>query len=275
MDTNHEKQFPKNYLIDNYEKPSVATDIALFSLQTDSNVDYRNDPLHKISILLLRRGEHPFKDCWALPGGFLKKGESLEECAFRELKEETGLEQKNMMWVNTHSQPARDPRGWIISHSCVGLFTETEASLIASTDATEAAWFQVELIKNESGMFSLKLEHQETEMNVELQAEHSRMGGLRFRIVENDGLAFDHGAIIAETMEFLKKQAEDIRVIFDFLPEKFTLSTLQKVHETLLGISHLTPNFRRKIAPYVEETDEYTEGAGHRPARLFKRKQNY
>lgn len=269
-----EQDFLKNYIIDDYERPSVATDIALFSLQTDKDVEYRNDPVHKISVLLIRRGEHPYQNCWALPGGFLRKGENLEECAFRELKEETGLQPENMMWVNTRSNPDRDPRGWIISHSCVGLFTENQAALISSADAKEAAWFDVELNKMNDGVFLLNLTHPQVSISVKLRLEHSRMGRIHFEILENDSLAFDHGAIIAEAIEFLKKQAEDIRVVFDFLPEKFTLSALQKVHETLLGISHLTPNFRRKIAAYVEETDEYTEGAGHRPARLFKRKQD-
>ena len=54
--------------------------------------------------------------------------------------------------------------------------------------------------------------------------------------------------------------------------EKFTLAALQQVQETLMGISLLTANFRRKVADYVVETDEYTEGTGHRLARLFKRK---
>ena len=70
----------------------------------------------------------------------------------------------------------------------------------------------------------------------------------------------------------LKKEVEDFDVTFDFLPEKFTLASLQKVQETLTGSSLLTANFRRKVADLVQETDEYTGGAGHRPARLFMRK---
>ena len=61
-------------------------------------------------------------------------------------------------------------------------------------------------------------------------------------------------------------------MIFDFLPEKFTLTELQNVQETVMNISVLPANFRRKIAGYVEETDEYTQGAGHRPAKLYRRK---
>ena len=268
-----EQQYLSGYSVEDYERPSLTTDIAVFSLQTETDVQYRNDPVQEISVLLIRRGEHPFKNCWALPGGFLKKGETLEDCAFRELKEETGLEPAQMLWIGSYSQPGRDPRGWIISHGYAGISTEEDAALVASTDAVEAGWFRVTLEKQKDGTHLLQLRQGETEMTVKLQAERCRLGGSRFRVLESTELAFDHGAVIGEAMEMLKKRAEDIQTVFSFLPEKFTLSALQKVQETLMGISHLTPNFRRKIAAFVEETDEYTEGAGHRPARLYKRKE--
>ena len=70
----------------------------------------------------------------------------------------------------------------------------------------------------------------------------------------------------------LKSKAENYDIIFDFLPEKFTLYELQKVQETILNVSLYVGNFRRKISEYVIETDEYRSGVGHRPAKLFKRK---
>ena len=267
-----EQQYLAGYSLQDYDRPSVATDIAVFSLQTNPSSQYRTDPRQTISILLIRRGEYPFKDHWALPGGFLRMGETLEDCAFRELEEETGLAPSRMLWINSYSLPDRDPRGWIISHAYAGIFTEAESSLVAGNDAAEARWFQVSLEQTEPGLFRLRLSSEDCRIHLQLQAGRDRLGSRRFRVLENDGLAFDHGAIIAEAMELLKKQGEDIRTVFAFLPEKFTLSALQKVQEILMGISHLTPNFRRKIAGYVEETDEYTEGVGHRPARLYKRK---
>lgn len=268
-----ETEFLTGYSLEDYPRPSVTTDVVVFSLQTDTDVKYRNDPVSRISVLLIRRGGHPYKDHWALPGGFLQEGETLEKCVFRELHEETGLVPANMLYVNSYSQPGRDPRGWIISHAYTGVLTEAEA-VAASSDASEADWFRTNLQKALDGTFLLSLECADCKMQVRLQEEPVQMGRHRFRVLENDGLAFDHGAIIAEAMELLKKEAEDIRTVFAFLPEKFTLSALQKVQETLMGISHLTPNFRRKIAAFVEETQEYTEGAGHRPARLYKRKED-
>ena len=70
----------------------------------------------------------------------------------------------------------------------------------------------------------------------------------------------------------MRNRAKDFEMIFDFLPEKFTLTELQNVQETVMNISVLSANFRRKISGLVKETDEYTEGAGHRPAKLYQRK---
>ena len=267
-----EKAFLASYCLEDYARPSITTDVAVFSLQTQKGAQYRNDPQQSISVLLIRRGEHPFKDAWALPGGFLRKGETLEACMLRELQEETGLRPASMMRINTYSQPDRDPRGWIISQAYVGISTEAEAELVATNDAAEAAWFHVSLEAGEDGTYCLTLRREEEVLRVSLEKETSHADGERFRVLEGEGLAFDHGAMIADAMALLKKNSEDIRTVFAFLPEKFTLSALQKVQETLMGISHLTPNFRRKMAAYVEETEEYTEGAGHRPARLYRRK---
>ena len=70
----------------------------------------------------------------------------------------------------------------------------------------------------------------------------------------------------------LRNEAKNYDTIFDFLPEKFTLTALQKVQETIMNVSVLPANFRRMVSGYVEETDEYVRGEGHRPAKLYTRK---
>lgn len=90
---------------------------------------------------------------------------------------------------------------------------------------------------------------------------------------DNGGLAFDHAEIIAKALTALRSCAKDFEMIFDFLPEKFTLTELQNVQETVMNISVLPANFRRKVSGLVTETDEYTEGAGHRPAKLYRRRE--
>ena len=261
-----------NYSLEDYERPSVTTDIAAFSLRTEKSSEYRLAPEPKLCLLLIKRACPPFKGCWALPGGFLQKDETIEECAFRELKEETNLVPESMLWVNTFSTPGRDPRGWVISNAFASISCEEDAKVIGDTDAAEARWFSVKNKICEDGTYIIELECDGTKLSAKLKPENSKTGRKRFIIEDNNGLSFDHALIIAESLETLKKEADDIDTVFDFLPEKFTLSMLQKFQETLMGITHLTANFRRKIADRVEETEDYTEGAGHRPAKLYRRR---
>ena len=86
-----EKSFLSEYSIENYERPSVTTDIAVFALRYEENGNYRQNSSKKLSVLLIKRGEYPYKGMWALPGGFLRKGETVEECAVREIFEETSV----------------------------------------------------------------------------------------------------------------------------------------------------------------------------------------
>jgi ADP-ribose pyrophosphatase YjhB (NUDIX family) len=268
----NEQQFLQNYSQDRYDRPSIATDIAAFSLRTVKSEAYRASPELKLCVLLIKRGGHPFQDHWALPGGFLQRGESIDDCAFRELKEETNLQPVSMLWVDTFSQPDRDPRGWIISHAYASVIAEDDAKIIGGSDATDAQWFEVVFREESKDRWHLELRNGETILSASLQAAPSATAKTRFTILENNGLAFDHASILASALDTLRREGEKMETVFAFLPEKFTLFSLQKVQETLLGITLLTANFRRKIADFVEETDEYTEGAGHRPARLFRKK---
>lgn len=268
----NEQQFLQNYSQDRYDRPSIATDIAAFSLRTVKSEAYRASPELKLCVLLIKRGGHPFQDHWALPGGFLQRGESIDDCAFRELREETNLQPVSMLWVDTFSQPDRDPRGWIISHAYASVIAEDDAKIIGGSDATDAQWFEVVFREESKDRWHLELRNGETILSASLQAAPSATAKTRFTILENNGLAFDHASILASALDTLRREGEKMETVFAFLPEKFTLFALQKVQETLLGITLLTANFRRKIADFVEETDEYTEGAGHRPARLFRKK---
>ena len=95
---------------------------------------------------------------------------------------------------------------------------------------------------------------------------------VKYEILENEGLAFDHAKIILHTILALRKTVEnDIRIGFDLMPELFTLTQLQNAFELVLDEKLLAANFRRKINNYVIETEQSIEGVGHRPAKLFKR----
>ena len=112
-----------------FPRPAVTVDIIIFRLRND-----------KAEVLLIERGNDPYKGMWALPGGFVDEHETLEHAAARELKEETGLENILLTQMHTFGNPGRDPRGHTVSVVYVGYLTH-DATAVAGDDAAKAAWF--------------------------------------------------------------------------------------------------------------------------------------
>ncbi len=269
---NDEEIFLKAYNINDHDRPSVTVDIAAFTIRNERHDNYRLDDKNHLSVLLIKRGEHPFMNKWALPGGFLKNNETVEECALREIEEETHITPSALMPVGCFSKPDRDPRGRIISNAFVSVICEGEKDICGGDDALDAKWFDIEF-EEADGIFTLSLKNGKDILASRMTEKRTAFGNTEYEINESGELAFDHASIIASALTMLRNSANDTDILFDFLPEKFTLASLQKIRETILNISILPANFRRKVADLVEETDEYTFGSGHRPAKLFRRKQ--
>lgn len=100
----------------------------------------------RIKVLLIQRGNEPFKNKWAFPGGFIEMDESLITSAVRELQEETGLENLALQQFRTYGNPGRDPRGRNISVIFYGFTDEKNAKIKAADDAANAQWFALEEI---------------------------------------------------------------------------------------------------------------------------------
>lgn len=285
-----EQEFLKQYDITQFERPSVAVDIAIFSiLQEGENANFRKLPKKSLKLLLIKRANYPYKDCWALPGGFCRPDEDVCETAKRELLEETNIENAYLQLSGIFGEIGRDPRGWIVSNTFLALMDGEQCKLCAGTDAWEAKWFSVGLEKaekkNQSDEESASIEAEYTVIlccendGISMRAkvmEYKEFRNyhetIRYEIMDSDGLAFDHAKIILHTLLSLQKQVEnEAKIVFDLMPEAFTLTQLQNAFELILQEKLLAANFRRKIADYVVETEEVIEGAGHRPAKLFRR----
>ncbi|MCR5459669.1 MAG: NUDIX hydrolase [Acetatifactor sp.] len=294
-----EKEYLKKYDVTKFDRPSVTADIAVFAVRDEMSDEelaqrdksnYRKDPLRELQILLVKRASYPYRNQWALPGGFSKPGESCDETARRELEEETGVADAYLRPFGVFSEPGRDPRGWIISHGYLALIDGRKYRLHAGTDAWEAAWFRIEATstetsrkKNKKNGVVIEIRHDlslyQRERNLKLKVSllerkwFSELHGYHeYEIIDAGGLAFDHAKIILNAFLHLRREAEGLgNVIFDLMPEKFTLNRLQKAYELVLGKELLTANFRRKITPLVLETEEEIAGVGHRPAKLFRR----
>lgn len=297
------KDFLEAYDISQYDRPSIAADIAVFSIgrKQAAGSDYRRLPTKTLRLLLIRRAEQPFQGEWALPGGFMQKGETIQETARRELKEETGTDKAYLELCGVFSDIGRDPRGWIISQAFIAVLNEDDLAnghLEASGDAGEAAWFDItvrktkdrkqeqgnvvtcdndyELLLQDSGAGDSDADY---DADVRLRAvirEHIEYRDyheiVTYDIVDSQGIAFDHAKIITSVFNRLRRMlGSDIRIAFDFMPESFTLTDLQEAVELISGQELVKPNFRRKIAEYVLETDMLTQNGGHRPAKAFVR----
>ena len=283
-----EKKYLKGYDITQYDRPSLTADMAVFAILTEGDsMEYRKEPKKRLGILMIRRGTYPYKDCYALPGGFARNAESIEETAFRELKEETSVDSAFLEPFGMFSRPGRDPRGWIISQGFLALVDADKYKVRAGTDAWEATWFFMDVEQEEQNKhvykdkaeictrYRIKLERDETKLSAMVEERRtfcSHHESVEYEILEDDGFAFDHAEIILRAYLALRERtAQSGRIVFDLMPELFTLYSLQEAHEIILGEKLLTPNFRRKMAPMVIETDEMVTGPGHRPAKLFRR----
>ncbi|WP_314923756.1 NUDIX hydrolase [Mogibacterium diversum] len=298
INSSEEREYLEDYNIEQFERPSVATDIVAFAVMQDgeqSNI--RKLANRELKLLLVKRSQFPYKGAWALPGGFLRPGETIEETAKRELLEETGVENPFLHLAGVYSEAGRDPRGWIISNSFISLINAENCSLRADTDAWDAAWFCVKLqsdntSSDDSTSTTKMIKHTLTlsfdsassdsnikgDENIEIKAivsEKSTRKGHNhvssYQIVDSGELGFDHAKIIVQSLLELRDMMEyDLRIAFDLLPESFTLAQLQSTIEKVTDKKFLSANFRRKASDYVEETGEVIEGYGHRPAMLFR-----
>ncbi len=205
-----------------YPKPSVTVDCVVFGLDAE----------HDLKIMLIQRGVEPFKGEWALPGGFVKPEESLEEAALRELKEETGVEEIFLEQLYTFGDPKRDPRDRVITVAYYALINLADHPLNAQTDADDVAWYSLE---------------------------------------ELPAIAFDHDKIVAIAKQRLQGKLRYEPIGFELLPKKFTLTQLQKLYEQVLGTELDKRNFRRKILKMdlLIKLDEMQTGVAHRAARLY------
>ncbi|QTH42627.1 NUDIX hydrolase [Cohnella sp. LGH] len=282
-----EREFLERYSAGDYERPSVAADMVIFTVTDEEEDNYRKLPEKELRVLLIQRGGHPYLGRWALPGGFVRPTETTEQAAQRELSEETGVDNVYLEQLYTFSDIGRDPRTWVMSCSYMALIDAGKVQVRAGDDAANAAWFKVayrllgegkELLKDggyvRTQQHELRLvsEHGELTAIVErAQTVTETASSTSYRVVSNDGLAFDHAQIIAYAIERLRGKVNYTDIALHLMPKLFTLTELQQVYEVILDKELLKAAFRRKVADLVAETDHYTENAGHRPSRLYRR----
>jgi 8-oxo-dGTP diphosphatase len=212
-----------------FDPMGVATDLVILTVQDGS-----------FEVLLIRRGIAPYRGRWALPGGFVRAGEGLEQAARRELVEETGVdaERIHLEQVATYGEPGRDPRGRVISVAYLALVPDLP-SPVAGSDAASASWIPV----------------------AEILADPGR-------------LAFDHHRILTDAVERARAKLEYSSLATAFCADEFTISELRGVYEAVWGVPLDPRNFHRKATRtegFVVPVGATTTRDGGRPAQLFRR----
>ena len=205
-----------------YPRPALTVDCAVFGFDEGD-----------LKVLLIQRDLEPFAGRWALPGGFVRVNESLEDAARRELVEETGLKDIFLEQLYTFGAVDRDPRERIVSVAYYALVSLAEHSPQAATDARQAAWFSVD---------------------------------------DAPDLAFDHEHILDIALARLRGKVRYEPIGFELLPAQFTLGQLQHLYEVILEEPLDKRNFRKKILGMglLVDTGEIQKDVAHRAARLYR-----
>lgn len=280
-----EEEFLSAYDAGKYDRPSMTVDMLIFTVTDEEKKNYRKLPEKVLKLLMIKRGDHPYMGQWALPGGFVKMNESLDEAALRELKEETNIDDIYMEQLYTWGDIGRDPRTRVISTSYMSLIDSYALDIKASKDADDAKWFSVycKMYQEQKSVtergyilqqwFKLSLSNDEDDLSAiikVIKTVEGKVTKIEREVFEASGIAFDHAKIIEYGIGRLRNKIQYTDIAFNLMPELFTLTELQKVYEVILNTELLKANFRRKTADMVIETDEYTKDAGHRPSKMFR-----
>lgn len=204
-----------------YERPALATDTVVFGFDGE-----------QLRVLLTEREKEPFKNRWALPGGFVFMDETTEQAAKRLLHEKAGVKHVYIEQLYTFSDLDRDPRERIISVAYYALVNAHQYELVAGRDTLQSEWFALNNLPK---------------------------------------LAFDHSKIIRTAIERLKGKVSYQPIGFELLNEKFTLSQLQAVYEAILETEIDKRNFRKKIlgTELLIALEEKEKNVAHKAARFY------
>ena len=265
-----EEEFLKDYDSSSFEKLSMTSDILVFSVSDGYQENYRKLKEKHFSVLLVKRNDYPFKDMWCLPGGFIRMDETTEEAARRVLASETNLHNIYLEQLYTFDDVKRDPRMRIVSTSYMALVDKNQ---LKDKLASNAAWFNISIEEDDKeAKIVLENGNEEIKFTIRKELKELTTDRYKFHIKENTKLAFDHPIVILSGIYRLKNKIEYTDIVFNMMPEYFTLGELQQVYEVILGKKLLDPAFRRIIADKVEKTDKLQTGGGHRPSVMFRYK---
>lgn len=205
-----------------HPRPGLAVDCVVFGFDAGD-----------LKVLLIERVLLPFQGTWALPGGFVRIDETVDDAARRELREETGITKVFLEQLYTFGAVDRHPGDRVISVAYFALVKLADQRTHPASDARATTWFPVSQVPP---------------------------------------LAFDHPHILRVALDRLRGKVRYVPIGFELLPRKFALSELQHLYEVILGRSLDKRNFRKKVLAMdlLEDLEELQQSVRHRAARLYR-----
>ena len=219
---------PADYDPSQFPAFAVTVDVVILTMSGD-----------RLHVPLVQRGVEPFQGMWAVPGGFKRPDETLDEAARRELAEETGVDATSLTQFGAYGDPGRDPRMNVVTVAYLAVLRAV-SGVVAGTDAAAAALIPV------SDVLDRKIE-----------------------------LAFDHERIVRDAIERVRVDLELRGIATAFVGPTFTLAELRTVYEAVWGVQLDSANFRRSLLAedgWVIPTGRRAQpgSAGGKPAELFR-----
>lgn len=280
-----EEEFLREYDATKYNRPSLTVDTLIFTIGGKESDNYRKLQEKELKILMIKRKDHPFIGQWSLPGGFIEIDENLEVAAKRELSEETGINDIYMEQLYTYGDVNRDPRYRIVSTTYMALVNSLAMEIRAGDDAADAKWFTVKTVPVESKkvycedgyilktVVKIKLECDDIKISGKVlytKTVEGRVIKRDMKMIESDGIGFDHAKIIQYGLDRLKNKIEYTDIAFNLLENEFTMADLRQVYEIILDKEIKQASINRKFKHMVTETNKVRRGKGHKPAQLYR-----
>lgn len=225
----HDPGVPANYNPAQFPAFAVTVDMVVLTMSSS-----------RLHVLLVRRGVAPFQGRWAIPGGFKRPNETLDEAASRELSEETGVDSAGLLkQFGAYGDPGRDPRMNVVTIAYLAVLSDVGA-IAAGSDAAAAALVPV------ADALSGKID-----------------------------LAFDHARIVRDAVERVRVDLEQTGIATAFVGPTFTVAELRAVYEAIWGVHLDGANFRRQVVSesgWVIPTGRRARpgSTGGKPAELFR-----
>lgn len=253
-------------MIDN--KIAYTSDLLIFGIDSRNSGNVRSLPKKYFSILLVKRHKEPFNNKWCLPGGYVEARETSKEAAIRILEKETLVKDVYIQQVGVYDSINRDPRGRTVSAAYMSLIDRT---ILKQELSSDAAWFDIE-IEEQKDVIKVKLikEHEILSYEVKKITIDKKTNEYEYKITSSCDLAFDHAEIIIKGIMDLRHKVSSTDIVFNLMPEEFTIGELKQVYSLLLGKELVNSAFRRIIAPKIVETGKIISTGGHRPSMLCR-----